>query len=129
MSATYSNRFFSVYSVPPQLLETLAVRSIQAQNSDQQQSALPTSASTLAAAATPPAGTGISCQTCPQAEFGTIEEQRAHFKSDWHRYNVKVKLNASGKAISLEEWDNMVEGVSLCHGLRNIPKMFEKLTI
>ncbi|OWZ32776.1 cytoplasmic protein [Cryptococcus neoformans] len=116
MSATYSNRSFSVYSVPPQLLETLAVRSIQAQNSDQQQSTLPTSASTLAAAAPPPAGTGISCQTCPQAEFDTIEEQRAHFKSDWHRYNVKVKLNASGKAISLEEWDNMVEGIPSISG-------------
>lgn len=111
MSAANLNRSFSVYSIPTQLLQSLAVRSIQAQNSDQQQSVLPTSASTSAAAAPPPIGTGISCQTCPQAEFDTIEEQRAHFKSDWHRYNAKVKLNASAKVVSLEEWDNMVEGV------------------
>lgn len=111
MSAANLNRSFSVYSIPPQLLQSLAVRSIQAQNNDQQQSVLPTSVSTSAAAAPPPIGTGISCQTCPQAEFDTIEEQRTHFKSDWHRYNAKVKLNASGKVVSLEEWDNMVEGV------------------
>ena len=31
-----------------------------------------------------------------------------HFKSDWHRYNVKAKLK--GRAVPAEQWEQMVEG-------------------
>jgi len=32
-----------------------------------------------------------TCRSC-DAAFGTLEEQREHFKSDWHRHNLKLKL-------------------------------------
>jgi ribosome maturation protein SDO1 len=32
------------------------------------------------------------CNTCPGSEFTTPAEYRAHFRSDWHRYNLKLKL-------------------------------------
>ena len=34
---------------------------------------------------------GKSCVTCGGC-FPTAGEHRAHFKSDWHRYNLKLKL-------------------------------------
>ena len=102
---TILNRPISVYSLPTELLSNLSVRTIQAQpqaassTPEQPRSNAPTSAS------------GINCQTCPGAAFESIEEQRAHFKSDWHRYNVKAKL--VGRTVSEEEWGNLVEGESV----------------
>lgn len=36
-------------------------------------------------------GASKSCLTCGEVFF-TLEEQRAHFKMDWHRLNVKRAL-------------------------------------
>lgn len=93
----------SVYALPPDLLANLSVRSIQ--DTPQPQSTEPS-----AQTPTPVATGSLKCQTCPGAGFETIEEQRTHFKSDWHRYNAKAKL--TGRAVSAEEWEGMVEGVS-----------------
>ena len=43
------------------------------------------------AAATSPALTHFTCITCRVA-FKTAEIQRAHYKTDWHRYNLKRKV-------------------------------------
>ncbi|TYJ59242.1 hypothetical protein B9479_000231 [Cryptococcus floricola] len=103
------NRAINVYAIPQDLLDSLAVRSIEADPITQEEP--------LPAPAPPqPLGTGISCQTCPRAEFETVEDQRAHFKSDWHRYNAKVKLKGGGKVVGFEEWGNLVEGVSSISG-------------
>lgn len=34
---------------------------------------------------------GLHCTTC-QIAFEFSEEHRAHYKSDWHRYNLKQKI-------------------------------------
>lgn len=34
---------------------------------------------------------GLHCTTC-QIAFEFFEEHRAHYKSDWHRYNLKQKI-------------------------------------
>lgn len=34
---------------------------------------------------------GLYCTTC-QIAFELSEEHRAHYKSDWHRYNLKQKI-------------------------------------
>ena len=44
--------------------------------------------------------TAKSCSSC-QVKFDSVEEQRLHFKLDWHRYNLKQGL--SGKSIISEE--------------------------
>jgi hypothetical protein len=35
---------------------------------------------------------GIGCTICNASSFADVVEQRAHYRSDWHRYNVKAKL-------------------------------------
>ena len=35
------------------------------------------------------------------AAFSSVEEQRAHFRSDWHRFNVRRKLH--GRAVFTED--------------------------
>lgn len=46
----------------------------------------------------------VSCNTCVGASFGTQSEYRAHFRSDWHRFNQKLKLQGA-QAISLLEFE------------------------
>lgn len=106
------SRPISVYSIPPPLLDALTVRSIQAQtlsqqthNDAQQIEPVPEQEPTTTAS------TGLGCQTCPGASFDTPEDQRAHFKSDWHRYNAKAKVGGQ-KIVTADEWENMVEGES-----------------
>jgi hypothetical protein len=35
---------------------------------------------------------GIGCTLCNASSFADVVEQRAHYRLDWHRYNVKAKL-------------------------------------
>lgn len=44
--------------------------------------------------------TRLTCNTC-RADFDSLEDQRSHFKSDIHRFNVKLSI--AGKAIVKEE--------------------------
>jgi hypothetical protein len=58
----------------------------------------------------------LTCQTCLSATFPTLEEQRAHFKSDWHRYNVRVSINQKGQGkgkggvLTEEEFEEVDDG-------------------
>eukprot|EP00959_Pyramimonas_sp_CCMP1952_P152254 3185476-Pyramimonas_sp.AAC.2 len=37
---------------------------------------------------------GLTCNTAPGMTFTTMEELKAHYKTDWHRYNLKRKVSA-----------------------------------
>ncbi|WWC96949.1 hypothetical protein V866_003825 [Kwoniella sp. B9012] len=113
-STSILSRGVSVYSIPPELLANLSVRSIQAQPPAEAEEIKPKSTAPKTVLANLPGAAGLSCQTCPNANFDTVEEQRAHFKSDWHRYNAKAKL--TGRTVSAEEWEGMVEGISSISG-------------
>ncbi|KAK4685857.1 ankyrin repeat and zinc finger domain-containing protein 1, partial [Tremellales sp. Uapishka_1] len=103
------NRPLSVYQFPLEILVNLTVRSIQQPAATaSEESAQPKSDPVVDNASS------IRCQTCPAAAFDSVEEQRVHFKSDWHRYNAKAKL--VGRSVGIEEWENMVEGVSSISG-------------
>ncbi len=52
-----------------------------------------------------------SCSTCGTT-FESVEEQRAHFKLDWHRFNIANKLKGL-KAISEEQFEDQCENLSL----------------
>lgn len=41
-----------------------------------------------------PAARKFGCTTCPGADFPGAGDQRSHFKSDWHKVNVKLKVAA-----------------------------------
>jgi hypothetical protein len=108
-------RAINVYALPKDLLDNLVVRSIQAETPDESadQPTSSKSKSEITAGA-------LRCQACPDVTFETLEDQREHFKSDWHRYNVKARL--TGRAVSAEEWEGMVEGKSI-PGLANIRRI------
>ncbi|KZV41613.1 ankyrin repeat and zinc finger domain-containing protein 1-like [Dorcoceras hygrometricum] len=52
-----------------------------------------------------------SCNTC-KAEFESLQDQRFHFKSDLHRFNIKLSI--SGKHIIREEDFDETTSESLC---------------
>ncbi|KAI9021898.1 hypothetical protein DFJ74DRAFT_756676 [Hyaloraphidium curvatum] len=50
-----------------------------------------------------------SCATC-RVSFDSANEQRQHYKLDWHRYNVKRKLKSSTAApMTEDEFDALAE--------------------
>ncbi|KZT51933.1 hypothetical protein CALCODRAFT_521041 [Calocera cornea HHB12733] len=89
-----------IFNLPAEIVDTLSIRT-----------------STLAPARepTPPpaeeqreSSTSFACNVCQGAAFEDVQGQREHFKSDWHRYNVKLKM--SGKsAVSEEEFNSIVD--------------------
>ncbi|PIN23779.1 Ankyrin repeat protein [Handroanthus impetiginosus] len=52
-----------------------------------------------------------SCSTC-KAEFESLQEQRSHFKSDLHRFNIKLSI-AGKNTIKEEDFDEAASD-SLC---------------
>jgi pre-60S factor REI1 len=40
------------------------------------------------------ASAALTCATAPQTHFGSVEELKAHYRTDWHRYNLKRKVRA-----------------------------------
>ncbi|KAI3444669.1 hypothetical protein Pfo_001334 [Paulownia fortunei] len=52
-----------------------------------------------------------SCNTC-KAEFESLQDQRSHFKSDLHRFNIKLSI--AGKNIIKEEDFDGATSDSLC---------------
>jgi hypothetical protein len=114
------SRPINVYSIPPELLDLLTVRSVTntgalqiitpafAQDQDQdnadvdEEKAIGTRTQTQGTETEKEVvletGSSLTCQTCLGATFPTLEEQRAHFKSDWHRYNVRVSINHKGNS-------------------------------
>lgn len=51
---------------------------------------------------------GATCNACGIASFPTLDEQRQHYKTDWHRFNIKRRLSAI-KPITEEEFDKLIE--------------------
>ena len=125
------SRPISVYSIPPELLDVLTVRSIRstpvdALNEDEQQQdqteqgGRDDADSTLADAGNLPSGSSLTCQTCLGVSFVSLGEQRAHFKSDWHRYNAKVSMDIKGGVagskrgvLTAEEFEEINDGESM----------------
>lgn len=52
-----------------------------------------------------------SCKTCT-AEFSSLEEQRSHFKSDFHRFNVKRRIIGRGP-LNEDEFEEVAQGTFL----------------
>lgn len=53
-----------------------------------------------------------SCNLCPGTALNDVQEQRAHFRSDWHRYNVKLRLqNPTATAVTETQFASLVDGL------------------
>jgi hypothetical protein len=99
-------RNLSVFSLPPAILSNLAVRTI----AELDEPPVDTKAGPSKQPPPPTTQGALSCQSCPNTSFETVEEQRTHFKTDWHRYNAKARIEGK-KVVKGEEWDDMADGM------------------
>lgn len=44
------------------------------------------------------------------ASFDTLEQLREHYKTDWYRYNLKLKSQGKPAGVSEEQFNALVEG-------------------
>jgi len=103
---------FYLFSLPSELLDSLRPRNLfdseePVQASEASDPAVP--ASTAASRA---------CNVCQGVTFADVKDQRTHFRSDWHRYNVKTRLNG-GKSASETDFAVLVDRAF--HFLRSYP--------
>lgn len=90
-----------VYSLPPELLQTLTLRNLINEPVHETKPITQTSTTTTGSK---------TCAACLGVAFTDVDEQRAHFRSDWHRYNVKTKLNG-GESVAEQDFGKMVDSV------------------
>lgn len=56
-------------------------------------------------------GPAPACTSCSGANFVDVSDQRAHFRSDWHRYNVKMRLlDSSYQPVNELQFARLVDG-------------------
>ncbi|KAG5647891.1 hypothetical protein DXG03_007815 [Asterophora parasitica] len=94
---------YHVYSLPTELLTALTPRYLA--NASQP----PREDSPEPAAATTSTGPR-ACNICLGASFAVLDEQRAHFRSDWHRYNVRTRL-AGGNPVTEADFSQLVDAL------------------
>lgn len=89
------------YDLPPQLVKSVGVRSSEVDDGADE-------GSVPAEARDPDAGSREKapdthaippCTLCPDCRaFASLDAQRAHFRSDWHRYNLVLKQRGATRA-------------------------------
>ncbi|OCB89986.1 hypothetical protein A7U60_g2842 [Sanghuangporus baumii] len=94
-----------LFSLPPELLGTLTPRTLLSQDRAPSPDVPEDSAETEHVTSG-----SRSCNVCLGATFANVDDQRAHFRSDWHRYNVKAKLS-NGKVVTETEFASLLEGL------------------
>jgi hypothetical protein len=101
---------FHAFALPLEILQDIVLRShISQQTTDVSSKAELQDLSPQAA----PIHGPRACNVCFGATFLDVEEQRAHFRSDWHRYNVKIRLRG-GKPISEVDFAKLVDSAYFC---------------
>src|SRR5262245_15361597 len=102
----YSTSHHHLFALPPDLLDTLTPRNVVGEAPAKIDAPEQT-----AQTSTPSVNGARSCNICLGASFVDVDEQRSHFRSDWHRYNVKTRLN-SGRPVTELDFDHLVQGTS-----------------
>jgi hypothetical protein len=96
------------FSIPPSHLQSITLRSYLSQKT----AGIPDKEDVSTQPQTAPINGARACNVCLGATFLDVEEQRTHFRSDWHRYNVKVRLRG-GNPISEVDFAKLVDSTSL----------------
>ena len=99
------------FSLPRELLEVIQLRSPFGTADDSSEATGEDTQTTTDPADGRNDGSALRCSLCGIAQFESIGEQRAHFSSDWHRYNIKRSLSDK-TAVKEQEWETMLEGRS-----------------
>ncbi|KAG7443658.1 uncharacterized protein BT62DRAFT_972254 [Guyanagaster necrorhizus] len=94
---------FYVFSLPTELLDTLTPRNLVNQQPQRRTPSF-----------TPPAEPTLTssraCNICNGSTFLDVAEQRSHYRSDWHRYNVKIRLGG-GSAVNESEFAQLIDAL------------------
>ncbi|KAJ3576473.1 hypothetical protein NP233_g406 [Leucocoprinus birnbaumii] len=114
---------YHLYNLPPELLDTLTLRTLRSEpqppplnsKSASHQLDLTEDGKQVQDGIDGSTASGSNigaraCNICLGVTFTDVDEQRAHFRSDWHRYNVKTRL-AGGQAVSEEKFGQLVEAL------------------
>lgn len=89
-----------LFSLPQELLSDLSLRNLISQPPVDEDKSTTYDAT--------PIGDVRSCNTCLGVTFANLDAQRLHFQSDWHRYNVKMRL-AGGKPVAEVQFASMLD--------------------
>lgn len=96
-----------LFAIPSEVLDNLILRPsplAQPQPSEPTSEEQPPVAPSVPGAA--------SCNLCPGTALNDVQEQRAHFRSDWHRYNVKLRLqNPTATPVTETQFAGLVDGL------------------
>ncbi|KAJ3528736.1 hypothetical protein NM688_g7956 [Phlebia brevispora] len=95
---------YHIFSLPKELLDTLIPRHIVNRAPTPPRSPSPINVAATSSSAL------RSCNVCPGSKFTDVNEQRVHFRSDWHRYNVKMRLNGAS-VVSEAQFNQLVDGL------------------
>ncbi|KIJ62036.1 hypothetical protein HYDPIDRAFT_95296 [Hydnomerulius pinastri MD-312] len=96
---------YHVFSLPPDLVDTLTPRNLISRTPPRGPSPPPPPVPQVASS-----GNAKGCNICLGAAFVDVEEQRSHFRSDWHRYNVKIRLRG-GNPVMESAFAQLVDGL------------------
>ena len=93
---------YHIFSLPLELLDTLAPRNLVNTSKAPSRSNTPELST--------PFNTGLrACNICLGITFLDVDQQRAHFRTDWHRYNIKRRLDG-GTPVSEPAFAQLVDG-------------------
>ncbi|KAL6718722.1 hypothetical protein ACLMJK_002956 [Lecanora helva] len=98
-----------VFDLPPELLDTLQIKDssiVRTPYADDGQK-LPEKANNDTESAGDDTKISSTCHLCA-ASFPSVQEQRLHVKSDWHKYNLKQKIRGSA-IVDETEFDRLVD--------------------
>ncbi|KAH9940938.1 uncharacterized protein BXZ73DRAFT_98766 [Epithele typhae] len=99
---------YHLFSLPPELLDTLVLRNALGHAPEPALESRPSTPPPITSAQ--PSTGSRACNVCLGAKFADVDDQRAHFRSDWHRYNVKVRLTG-GEPVSEFQFTQLVDGL------------------
>ena len=112
--------FYHLFAVPGPLLETLTPRNdVSSRDLIQQPQPVADGEDTATieepssrdlTAASTSTTSGRSCNVCQGTSFANVDDQRSHFRSDWHRYNVKLRLNGKDPVVE-NKFAQLLEGM------------------
>ncbi|KAK4702604.1 ankyrin repeat and zinc finger domain-containing protein 1, partial [Phenoliferia sp. Uapishka_3] len=74
----------------------------------QQQQPQPSSTSLTVPGSTPANGGAFTC-TLTGATFNDLQQLREHYKTDWYKYNVKLRLQGKPTGVTEDEFNQLVE--------------------
>ncbi|KIJ55413.1 hypothetical protein M422DRAFT_151545 [Sphaerobolus stellatus SS14] len=96
---------YHVFSLPPDLLEHITLRTLFNAPPEREPSPIPEPASKVTPSIL---ASSKSCNICLGATFTNVDDQRAHFRSDWHRYNVRLRLRGED-VVNEQQFASLVE--------------------